>query len=143
MEIAADGDRVAVAGSWGGDNNTVYVSDDAGPSWTTATSEPGGNGVHLYVLADGRLVVMGSMDTHPGELLVSTGSDWAELENVDVDFRPRVRSSDYERRFSVNGAGVAMIPSFIFPCDGAYPCPGYTQDEASAMCSTRSTSAPT
>ena len=69
------------------------------------------------------------MDTHPGELLVSTGSDWAQLENVDVDFDPP-SPSDHERRFGVNGAGVAMIPSFILPCDGAYPCPGYTQDEA-------------
>ena len=36
LEIAADGDRVAVAESWGGDNNTVYVSNDAGTSWTTS-----------------------------------------------------------------------------------------------------------
>ncbi len=129
LEIAAAGDRVAVAVSWGGDNNTVYVSDDAGTSWTKATSEPGGNGVHLYVLADGRLVVMGSMDGHPSELLASTGSDWAELEKVgDVHFADPGGLS--ERRFSINRAGVAMIPTFNLPCDGTYPCPGYTQDES-------------
>jgi hypothetical protein len=128
LEIAADGDRVAVAGSWGGDNNTVYVSHDAGTSWTTATSEPGGNGVHLYVLADGRLVVMGSMDSYPSELLASTGSDWAELENVEFDFSNPGSLPD--SRFSVNSAGVAVIHSFTEPCDGAYPCAGYTQDEA-------------
>ncbi len=128
LEIAADGDRVAVARSWGGDNNTVYVSDDAGTSWTTAASEPGGNGVHLYVLADGRLVVMGSIDTRPNDLFASTGSDWAELDNVDFQFADPESLSD--KRFSVNGAGVAMIHSFMYPCDGAYPCPGYTMDEA-------------
>ena len=127
LEIAADGDRVAVAKSWGGDSNTVYVSDDAGTSWITATSEPDGNGVHLYVLADGRLVVMGSIDVYPSELLASTRSDWAELEHVDVHFPDPGSVTD--RRFSVNRAGVAMIPSFILPCDGAYPCPGYTLDE--------------
>ena len=41
LEIAADGDRVAVAASWGPKGRAVYVSDDAGQSWTTATpSEP-------------------------------------------------------------------------------------------------------
>ena len=112
-----------MARSWGGDDNAVYVSEDAGKSWTTATSEPGGNGVHLYVLADGRLVVMGSMDTMPSELLVSTRSNWAKLDNVDLG-QPMDDS-----RFSVNGAGVAMIHSFNLPCDGFYPCPGYTLDE--------------
>lgn len=54
LEIAADGDRVAVTFSW--NRNDVYVSDDAGRSWTTATpSGEWGNGAHLYVLADGRL----------------------------------------------------------------------------------------
>ena len=134
LEIAADGDRVAVAKSWGGDNNTVYVSNDTGQNWTAATSEPGGNGVHLYVLADGRLLVMGSMDNNPHELLASSGSDWAEVENVDVDFSDP--GSLRDRRFSVNGAGVAMIAWFIYPCDGAQPCPGYTQNEDGAVLDT-------
>ncbi len=126
LEIAADGDRVALARSWGGDDNAVYVSEDAGKSWTTATSEPNGNGVHLYVLADGRLVVMGSMDAYPSELLVSTRSQWAELDKLDSS--DLGRPLDRDSRFSVNGAGVAMIRSYSLPCD--HPCPGYTQDEA-------------
>jgi len=115
LEIAADGDRVAVAKSWGGDNNTVYVSDDAGTSWSSATSEPTGNGVHLYVLADGRLVVMGSMDPYPSQVLASIGSDWAELEDADVNIADS--GSLTTRRFSVNGAGVAMIASYIDDSD--------------------------
>lgn len=128
FEIAAEGDRVAMARSWGGDDNAVYVSENAGKSWTTATSEPGGNGVHLYVLADGRLVVMGSIDRKPSELLVSTRSRWAELDKLDSS--DLGRPLDGDSGFSVNGAGVAMIRSYILPCDFAYPCPGYTQDEA-------------
>jgi hypothetical protein len=113
LEIAADGDRIAVARSWGGDNNTVYVSDDAGTTWTTATSEPGGNGVHLYVLADGRLVVMGSVDPYPSQVLASISSDWTELENVDIEFAAEPDSLT-RQRFSVNRAGLAMIASYIY-----------------------------
>jgi hypothetical protein len=129
LEVAADGDRVAVAKSWGGDNNTVYVSNNAGTTWTTAASEPTGNGVHLYVLADGRLVVMGSTDPYPSQVLAAIGSDWTELESVDIEFAAEPGSLTTQR-FSINVAGVAMIPSYIVPCDGAYPCPGYTQEEA-------------
>jgi hypothetical protein len=118
LEIAADGDRVAVAESWGGDNNTVYVSDDAGTSWTPATSEPGGNGVHLYVLADGRLVVMGSVDPYPSQVLGSIGSDWTELESVGIEFAAEP-GSHTDQRFSVNGAGVAMIASYIDDADSS------------------------
>ena len=32
----------------------------------------------MGVLADGRLVLMWSIDNHPQALLVSTGSDWTE-----------------------------------------------------------------
>ena len=38
-EIAADGDRVAVTSGWV-PTAAVYVSDDAGRSWTTATPPP-------------------------------------------------------------------------------------------------------
>lgn len=118
LEIAADGDRVAVAESWGGDNNTVYVSNDAGTGWTPATPEPGGNGVHLYVLADGRLVVMGSHDPYPRQVLASTGSDWTELESVDIGLAAEPGSLT-DQRFSVNGAGVATIASYIDDADSS------------------------
>ena len=59
---------------------------------------------------------------------MSTGSDWAELDNVDIHFADPGSLS--AKRFSVNGAGVAMIRSYVDPCDGSYPCPGYTEDEA-------------
>lgn len=113
LRIAADGDRVAVTAWWGGERRAVYVSDDAGRSWTTATtpSEQGeGNGAYLYVLADGRLVLMWSLDAYPQELLVSTGSDWAELESHFSDREAGWKS------FSVNRAGIAVVPSFIEEC---------------------------
>ncbi|MFZ1490292.1 MAG: sialidase family protein [Ilumatobacteraceae bacterium] len=118
LEIAADGDRVAVAESWEGDDNTVYVSNNAGTTWTTAASEPTGNGVHLYVLADRRLVVMGSMDPYPSQVLASTGSDWTELESVSVEFAAEPGSLT-DLRFSVNRAGVAMIHSYIDEADSS------------------------
>ena len=118
LEIAADGDRVAVAKSWGGDNNTVYVSNNAGTTWTTAASEPTGNGVHLYVLADGRLVVMGSIDPYPSQVLAATGSDWTELDSVDTEFAAEPGSLT-DQRFSVNGAGVAMIHRYIEGVDSS------------------------
>lgn len=129
LEIAAHGDRVAVAFAWerGTQRDNLYVSDDAGQSWTTAPSAPAGNGAHLYVLADGRLVLMWSLDPYPSQVLVSTGSQWAELEKVDRDFSESTLLSGFER-FSVNRAGIALIPSFIYPCEGSSPCPGYSDD---------------
>jgi Tol biopolymer transport system component len=134
LEIAADGDRVAVALSWERETerDNLYVSDDAGQSWTTAPSEPAGNGAHLYVLADGRLVLMWSMDPYPVQLLMSTGSQWAELEKVDVHFQDPTSLSG-SKRFSVNRAGIALIPSFIYPCEGSSPCPGYSDDEGEVL----------
>jgi photosystem II stability/assembly factor-like uncharacterized protein len=84
VEIAADGDRVAVTSGGLANGEAVYVSDDAGQSWTTATHpEVGeGNRVDLYVLADGRLVLQWYLDGFPQVLLASTGSDWAELDKV-------------------------------------------------------------
>jgi hypothetical protein len=74
------------------------------------------------------------MDLYPSELLASTGSDWAEPKQVDVEFSDSSWLPD--ARFSVDGAGVAVISSFIHPCHGAYPCPGYTQDEDVAVLDT-------
>ncbi len=128
LEIAADGDRVAAATGWGGggDPHTVYVSDDAGRSWTTTTpSEPDGNIGRLYVLADGRLVLFWSADAHPVQVLVSTGSEWAELEKVDLVLGPATPL--FSKRFSVNRAGIALIPSFVSPC--ATSCTGPESDE--------------
>lgn len=113
--VAADGDRVAVTSGWVPNGGTVYVSDDAGQSWTIATlqSEPEVevNLAHLWVLADGRLVLMWSSDASPVQLLVSTGSDWAELEKVDRHvLAPETQWGS--KRFSVNRAGIALIRSF-------------------------------
>jgi hypothetical protein len=85
LRIAADGDRVAVVAWWGTERSAVYVSDDAGRSWTTATyAEPGeGNRAELSVLADGQLVLKWFLDARPQSRFVSTGSDWAKLEKVD------------------------------------------------------------
>ena len=132
LQIAADGDRVAAAESWGGD--AVYVSNDAGQNWTTTASPKPEevNGAHLYVLADGRLVLMWSIDPYPSQLLVSTGSDWAELEKVDDHFSDPTSLSGF-KRFSVNRAGIATMPSFIYPCEGSWPCPGYDEDQGSVL----------
>ena len=103
--ITADGDRVAVTTSWVPDRIDVYVSEDDGRSWTTATnpSDPGGaNIAHLYFLADGRLVLMWSSDAYPQQVLASTGSDWAALERIDV---PYLHAPNY---FTVNRAGTAF-----------------------------------
>ena len=113
--VAADGDRVAVTSGWSPNGGAVYVSDDAGQSWTTATlqSEPGVevNIAHLWVLADGRLVLMWALDAFPIQLLVSTGSGWAELEEVDRHvLAPETQLGT--RRFNVNRAGIALIRSF-------------------------------
>jgi hypothetical protein len=123
LEIAADGDRVAVAFSWERDaeRDKLYVSEDAGRSWTTSTMSeppPSANGAHLYVLADGRLVLMWSLDPFPRKVLVSSGPDWAELEEVDILFAAPGDVGG-SKRFSVNRAGIAVIPTFTDPID---PC---------------------
>ena len=101
LEVAADGDRVAVVSSWGEDRN-VYVSNDAGQNWTTAAgSEPAGQHAQLYVLADGRLVLVWSLEEYPERLLTSTGTDWAALQQVDAPW--------LYRWFNVNQAGVAVL----------------------------------
>lgn len=113
LAIAADGDRVAV-GVWGYNvddtvGDEVYVSDDAGQTWTTATiSVPhhgAVNSVSLYVLADRRLALMWYVDGSAQQLLASTTSDWLVLDKIDAPFRDSTGS----KPFTVNGAGIAMI----------------------------------
>ena len=133
LEIAADGDRVAVTFSWERETerDNVYVSDNAGRSWTTATpSEPGGNGAHLYVLADGRLILMWSLDAYPVQLLASAGADWAELEKVDAPHVTEDSTGESQTDFSVNRAGIAFSYSFrIDFCEAPKHCPAETEDE--------------
>jgi hypothetical protein len=124
LEIAADGDRVAVALSWEWprgqtERDKLYVSNDAGRSWTTAEPFEAGrtNGAQLYVLADGRLLLMWSDDARPRELLVSTGSDWSELDIVDDFISSGTGRSGGVKYFSVNRAGIALNPSFTSPCE--------------------------
>jgi hypothetical protein len=140
LELAADGDRIAVARSWGGVDGVagggdiiVYVSEDAGRSWmAVSTNDMLANGAHLYVLADGRLVVMGSADHNARSLVASAGSNWTSLARVAVEFPDPGSTVDPKARFSVNSAGVASIASLGTPCDGADPCAGYTRDETEA-----------
>lgn len=83
LSIAADGDRIAIASAWSSNaDRFVYVSDDAGLTWSVVTvaNPSGGNGVRLYVLADKRLMLVRSLDVHPYEILVSTAGDWTTLE---------------------------------------------------------------
>ena len=61
---------------------------------------------------------MGSHDPYPSQVLVSTGSDWTELESVDIEFAAEPGSLT-DQRFSVNGAGVAMIASYIDDADSS------------------------
>lgn len=115
FEIAADGDRVAVISAWDADRapNQLYISDDVGRSWKPAPSEPAGNGAHLYVLADRRLVLMWSIDPYPQQVLVSAGTDWAELQQRDLQF-DTTRTLELPR-FSVNQAGVALSITTVYP----------------------------
>jgi hypothetical protein len=112
LRIAADGDRIAVTGGLqkGG---VVYVSDDGGRNWTTATHPDVGEGnrVDLGVLADGRLVLTWYIDASLQALLASTGSDWAVLEKVD-SHPAFVHGPLLRVDFGVNRAGVAVLPSY-------------------------------
>ena len=91
------------------------MSDDSWTkSWTTATTPElkQGNELHLNVLADGRLVLLWKLDAFPQDLLVSTGSDWRELEICHFvgSTRPGWKY------FDVNSAGIATVPTYIPPC---------------------------
>ena len=107
--IAADGDRVAVALLWERDTarDHLYVSDNGGQNWTAAPFEEGGNSAHLFVLADGRLVLVWRIDSSAHQLFVSTGTQWAALKQVDRPFD----TSDigFGTWFNVNQVGVALI----------------------------------
>lgn len=84
LSIAADRDRIAVTDAWSYDpTREVYVSEDAGQSWSTvpvANHTPWGNGAHLYVLAEKQLLLVQSADPYAIQLLGSTASDWTKLE---------------------------------------------------------------
>ena len=115
LSIAADGDRIAVTSAWSYNNpRYVYVSNDAGLSWSTVTvaNRATNNGVHLYVLADGRLVFLWSSDVYPSQVLVSTGSEWTELENVDHHLFD-LPTTRHRKFFSVNNAGIASNHTFV------------------------------
>jgi hypothetical protein len=121
FSIAADGDHVAATLGWvpTPEGRTVFVSSDAGRNWTTAMprSDPGdSNLARLSVLADGRLVLKWSIDAHPKQVLVSTGSDWTVLDRVDALFGDPAADSGW-RRFSVNQAGVALSTWTFSPCE--------------------------
>jgi hypothetical protein len=84
LVVAATGDHVAVTDAWGGATK-VFVSADAGETWNTVGLDPAdGNGRKLYVLSDGRLMVVLSVDNYARGVLVSTSaSDWSHLEGSD------------------------------------------------------------
>jgi hypothetical protein len=124
LEIAADGDRVAVTRSWAGPEERpiargrLYLSDDAGRSWTPhAPLDPQGNGAHLYVLADGRLLLVWSVDSNATQALVSTGSDWAALEQVHIPEMTADHDLLEDRDFNVNRDGIAFSSSIFDPCN--------------------------
>ena len=112
LKVAADGEHVAATTGGLSDGAVIYVSNDAGQTWTTATNaaELGqGNGARLFVLSDGRLALLWSFDASPHDVLVSTGFDWNELES-------RVADHAGWNDFSVNAAGVATVPAYIEEC---------------------------
>ena len=101
--IAADGDSIAVTTAWSyADDRYVYISSDAGRSWSTVTiANPSmNNGAFLYVLADKRLLLVKSDDPYAAHLFVSTDSDWTELDE-DLQASRATRNKD----FTVNRAG--------------------------------------
>jgi hypothetical protein len=115
LSIAAEGDRVAIVDSWGSPKavaRDMYISADAGSSWSTVTvANPGINGSHVYVLADQRLLLVQSNDPYTVQLVVSTGSDWTKLE-------PDAQASEVSAGtwLSVNRAGIVAryYPNSIF-----------------------------
>ena len=108
VSTAADGDRIAVTSAWSyNDPRYVYVSSDAGQSWSTLTIEnpSTNNGAHLYVLADKRLLLVKSDDPYATQLLVSSGSDWTKLEEDPQATQPATNDNN----FSVNRDGVVFM----------------------------------
>jgi hypothetical protein len=91
LVVAATGQHVAVTNAWGGASD-VFVSADAGETWHTVVLDPAdGNGRRLYVLADGRLMVVLSFDVFTiGVLVSSSPSDWSQLDASAFGFDPGV-----------------------------------------------------
>jgi hypothetical protein len=104
LSIAADGDHIAITDTWvsSASDRDVYISTDAGLSWSTATVDNpvSSNGLRLYPLDDKRLLLVQSLDAYPTQLLVSAGSDWTKL-----DRDPQASRTTARKLFSVNRAG--------------------------------------
>jgi hypothetical protein len=58
---------------------------------------PSGNGVQLYVLADKRLLLVRSHDPNPTRLLVSTSSDWTNLNSPQATLPGGLRTVSANR----------------------------------------------
>jgi len=116
LSIAAAGERLAVTGGPRPGENRIFVSSDSGLLWQPATSLPTRateptalapvspeNYIELYVLADGRLVILLSVDAYPLRTFVSAStSDWTQVEQS----QPPMGTRSF---FAVNQAGVAAI----------------------------------
>jgi hypothetical protein len=97
LAVAATGDHVAVTQPWGETARPVFESADAGENWDEVLLDRAdGNGRELFVLSDGRLMLVQSVDVVAIGLRVSSApSDWSRLEESgDFDgFLGGVRSS--------------------------------------------------
>ena len=107
--IAADGDRIAVTSAWSSNHDRyVYVSSDAGLSWSTVTvanpETSGANGAHLYVLADKRLLLLQSMDVFRFSYSCPPARTGPELEE-NLQATQATRS----KVVSVNRDGIALM----------------------------------
>ena len=106
LSIAADGDRIAVTEAWSYENNrSVYVSGDAGLSWSIVPlTNPEQNGSHLYVLDDERLLLVRSNDAYATHLFVSAGTDWTRM---DEDLQATAATRNHA--FSVTRTGTVYV----------------------------------
>ena len=109
--ITAEGDRIAITSAWTKSfaHRYVYVSSDAGQSWSTVnvTISSPSNGAVLYVLADGRLLLVRTQDASAKQLLASTGSEWTKLEEALHPANTNVR----DKFVSVNRDGIVLTYS--------------------------------
>jgi hypothetical protein len=124
LSIAADGDRIAVTDAWTSDDRDVYISSDAGLSWSTVTLPSMINGAHLYVLADERLLLVRSMDCCAKQLHVSNGSDWTTLEQ-----HPQATQATGSNYVDVNSDG--LVSTYI-PDSGEGFSPSADQHQVSS-----------
>jgi hypothetical protein len=83
-----------------------HISGDSGLSWSTLAlaDETPGNGSHLYVLADHRLMLVRSDDSTASQLHVSTGDSWASLERD-----PPATRATAAKYIDVNAAGIVSM----------------------------------